>query len=252
MTTPAESAEERTPAPREESDIEQVPRGPDTPVIDAAKLPKLYPAVKRLLEVPVAVTMTAMMSPLLLGVAVAAYVGHGYPALFLFPRMGKRGKPFSIFKFRTMVTDAKERMRNGASNEELITKLGHVLRNTHLDEIAQIFNVVFGHISFVGPRPMDQDTFDHLHQENEIWTDILETRPGVTCLESIIADLPEHEEKIRKMLNIPPAPAQPPTMSLPRRYPLDRFYIENESLWMDIVIVWYTVKTLAGRAAPHR
>jgi len=228
------------------------PRPPEWPPIDESKLPKLYPAVKRVLELPVAATLTVLLSPILIGLTVGAYVSHGYPALFKFPRMGKGGKPFSIFKFRTMVVNAKQKQAEGLPHDQLITKYGHFLRNTHLDELAQVLNVLFGHISFVGPRPIDIDTWGWLLEENEIWPDVLKTRAGVTCLESIMADLPEHDAAIRALLGIPPAPAVPPTTTLPRRYPLDRFYIEHESLWLDLVIVWYTLKTMAGRAAPHR
>ncbi len=233
-------------------DIEQAPRGPDTPEIRDADLPKIYPLVKRILEFPVALILVICLLPIYLGLTLAAYISHGFPALFMFPRLGKNGKSFHIFKFRTMVRDAKQQMRNGASNDSLITPYGRFLRKTHMDELAQALNVLLGHISFVGPRPMDSDTFNFILEENEIWPDILKTRPGITCLESILADLPEIDEKVRRILKIPPPPAPPPPMSLPRRYPLDRFYIENESLWMDLVIVWYTLRTFAGKAAEHR
>jgi lipopolysaccharide/colanic/teichoic acid biosynthesis glycosyltransferase len=233
-------------------EIEQVPRGPKTPTINDKDLPKIYPRIKRVLELPVALVLVLCLLPFYIGITLFAYVSHGYPALFRFPRLGKNSKPFSIFKFRTMDRNAKQKMREGASNESLITGFGHFLRRTHLDEIAQAINVLFGHISFVGPRPMDSDTFNFILEENEIWPDILKTRPGITCLESILADIPEIDEQVRRILKIPAPPETPPTISLPRRYPLDRFYIENESLWMDIVIVWYTLRTFAGKAAPHR
>jgi lipopolysaccharide/colanic/teichoic acid biosynthesis glycosyltransferase len=262
MTAPSDSAADAQTAsppsnddttnPAEHWDGQQIPRGPETPPIDPARLPKVYPAVKRALEFPVALAMTVALSPLLIGLTVAAYVGHGYPALFRFPRMGRGKKAFGIFKFRTMVVNAKEQQAAGVPHHELITKYGHFLRKTHMDEVAQILNVLTGDISFVGPRPMDQDTYELLLEENAIWEDILLTRPGITCLESVLADLPELEEKIRTMLKVPPAPSKRLTVSLPRRYPLDRFYIENESLWLDLVIVWYTIRTVAGRGAEHK
>lgn len=233
-------------------DIEQAPRGPETPEILDANLPKIYPFIKRILEIPVALILVICLLPIYLVITIVAYYSHGYPALFMFPRQGKNGKQFSIFKFRTMDREAKQKMREGASNESMITPFGDFLRRTHLDEIPQALNVLLGHISFVGPRPMDKDTFEFILEENAIWPDILKTRPGITCLESILADIPEIDAKVRKTLKIPRAPEKAPTMSLPRRYPLDRFYIENESLYMDIVIVVYTLRTVAGKAAPHK
>lgn len=246
--------EDERPNPNEPWNKQRVPRQPETPPIDVAKLPKVYPFIKRWLEFPVALVLTIMLSPILIGVTIAAWISHGAPALFRFPRLGKNRKEFAIFKFRTMHRDTKKLIAEGkAKHADLITPFGHFLRNAHLDELPQILNVLFGHISFVGPRPVDKDVFEKsMLGENECWEDILYTRPGITCLESVFADLPEHEAKMRAILKVPPAPKRRVTVALPRRYPLDRFYIENESLWLDLVIVWFTIRTFAGRAAPHK
>jgi len=255
MTAPEQ---EPIPAPEPAAPVTAMP--PAEPFADPSvrqpgstevPLPTIYPAIKRVLEFPVALAMTALLSPILIGVSIASMIAQGSGVFFTFPRMGKNGKTFGIFKFRTMDKHAKQKQAQGVPHHELITPFGHFLRNTHLDEVPQILNVLFGHISFVGPRPIDSNIYEELLQQDKIWPNVLKTRPGITCLESVMADLPELRPRIRKVLGIPQPPAVPPTKSLPRRYPLDMFYIENESLWLDLVIVWYTFRTVTGRAAPH-
>lgn len=214
--------------------------------------PKYYPKLKRIAEVPVSAAMLGALSPLLAGIYVISKLKQGGPVIFKFPRVGMDGRKFIIYKFRTMDIHAKEWMAQGVPHEELITPLGKFLRRTHLDELPQLFNVLKGELSFVGPRPFDHDTYQALCREDPHWTNVLRSRPGITCIESIFADLPELADRLRNKLGIPPAPKHRMTNSLPRRYPLDMFYVENESLRLDLTLAWSTLKTLAGRAAEHR
>jgi lipopolysaccharide/colanic/teichoic acid biosynthesis glycosyltransferase len=108
---------------------------------------------KRLLDLVLAVPTLIVLSPVLLLVALAVRVRLGSPTLFRQQRPGLHGRPFTIYKFRTM-TDAHDIQGNSLSDPERITPLGHFLRGTSLDELPELFNVLRGDMSLVGPRPL--------------------------------------------------------------------------------------------------
>jgi lipopolysaccharide/colanic/teichoic acid biosynthesis glycosyltransferase len=119
------------------------------------------PLTKRLLDVVVSGTLVVIASPLLIISAIAVKLDGG-PIFYRQRRVGEEGRSFDMIKFRTLVADADERFAAGASEEELITRAGRVLRKGHLNELPQLLQVLRGDISLVGPRPEPPDLVEDL------------------------------------------------------------------------------------------
>jgi exopolysaccharide biosynthesis polyprenyl glycosylphosphotransferase len=213
--------------------------GPRTSIRSAAGLPLLYmdhpdltgarQAVKSLFDRLAAAVGLILLSPVFFTIAIAIKLGDSGPVLFRQVRVGRNGRPFHVCKFRTMVTDAEAQRallehRNECNDGVLfkikddprITKVGSLLRRWSLDELPQLFNVLLGQMSLVGPRPA-------LPEEAARYGDYvrrrLAVRPGITGLWQVSgrADLP-WEEAIR----------------------LDLRYVENWSFALDLQILWKT------------
>jgi lipopolysaccharide/colanic/teichoic acid biosynthesis glycosyltransferase len=171
----------------------------------------------------------------LMGVcAVLIWLNDPGPILFRQERTGKGGRRFTMFKFRTMVTNAEElKVKYAHLNEHTwpdfkitddprVTKIGRFLRKTSLDELPQILNVMLGDMSLVGPRPtsFEASTYDLWHTER------LEVLPGITGLWQVNGRS---------------------TLDFDERLVLDIAYIENQSLWLDIYILFRTVTAVFNR-----
>ena len=142
-----------------------------------------FPGVKRVFDIVCSLFGLVMLSPLLLWIAWRIKQEDNGPVFYRGMRVGLRGKPFRILKFRTMVVDA-ERMgpSSTAKEDPRITMIGHFLRQYKLDELPQLFNVLLGEMSFVGPRPQVQWAVDLYTPEERA---ILSVRPGITDYASL-------------------------------------------------------------------
>lgn len=139
--------------------------------------------VKRLIGLVVALILFVLLSPFLLMISIAIIVDSGLPIFYKADRGGYKGKTFKIYKFRTMVKNA-DKIGGGttALNDSRITRVGHFLRKTKLDEIPQLINIIKGEMSFVGPRP---ELLRYTSQYDDIEKYILKVRPGITDFSSI-------------------------------------------------------------------
>jgi lipopolysaccharide/colanic/teichoic acid biosynthesis glycosyltransferase len=138
----------------------------------------LYPAAKRALDAALAGIGLVLLSPVLAAIAVSIKTGSKGPLLYRGRRVGQGGEPFEMLKFRTMVVDADK--IGGSSTPEddpRITGIGKKLRRYKLDELPQLWNVLLGDMSFVGPRPQVQWAVDLYTPEER---EILRVRPGIT------------------------------------------------------------------------
>jgi exopolysaccharide biosynthesis polyprenyl glycosylphosphotransferase len=187
---------------------------------------------KRVLDIVGAGIGLVLLSPLMIGTAIVLFMREGSPILFRQTRVGLHGRPFSIYKFRTMVPDAEQQLdevqhlneRNGvtfkAKNDPRITPIGRWLRKTSIDELPQLWNVLTGSMSLVGPRP----PLPNEVAEYDIWhRRRLSMKPGITGLWQVEA---RHEPDFDRWVEH------------------DLIYIDGWSIWLDLKILAKTVPAL--------
>ena len=150
------------------------------------------------------------------------------PVFYNAPRLGKNGKPFKMFKFRSMMVNAPDiRNEDGSTyngdDDPRVTRVGRFMRKTSIDEIPQFLNVLNGTMSFIGPRP---DTPDFLHVYESEYPSILKIKPGLTGYNQ--AYFRNSIDGAEKMKN-------------------DNYYAEHLTFWLDVKIVFKTIKTVLFR-----
>jgi lipopolysaccharide/colanic/teichoic acid biosynthesis glycosyltransferase len=159
--------------------------------------------VKRGLDAALAAAGLAASSPLWLIIAVAIWLDGGRPIFFTQRRIGRDGLPFVAYKFRSMVTTAERTVRQAQPNDTRITRVGRVLRATAMDELPQLWNILRGDMSFVGPRPLAEREIEsgadgHLValQHIPMFRERHRVRPGLTGLTQVYAarDLPRRDK----------------------------------------------------------
>ncbi len=176
--------------------------------------------IKSLLDRVFAAIALLMFSPLILIVAIAIYFRMGSPLIFSQPRPGKDGKIFLFYKFRTM-TDERDAEGNLLDDEQRLTAFGEFLRESSLDEIPQLWNILRGDMSMVGPRPL---LVRYLERYSPQQARRHEVKPGITGLAQV---------KGRNAI------------TWEEKFQLDVWYIDNWSLWLDLKILVMTfVKVL--------
>ncbi len=188
---------------------------------------------KRCLDFTIALVAIIVLLPLILIFSLAVLIDDGFPIFYTPMRGGYKGKPFKIIKYRTMVRDA-DKIGGGttALNDPRITKVGSILRKVKADEIVQIFNVLTGTMSFVGPRP---ELLQYTEQYTEEESVILKVRPGITdysSLEFINLDEIVGGENADEMYE---------KHVLKRKNQLRIKYAEEVSLKTDFIILFKTV-----------
>ena len=212
----------------------------ELPVLDFrfSDPPRSTIAMKRVMDVVVSILLIALLSPLLLGIAVLILLDTGRPVLFRQRRAGRDGEPFTMVKFRTMVADAEQRLPElidlqkleepafKIPNDPRVTKTGRWLRRTSLDELPQLFNVLGGSMSLVGPRP-EEESVVALYDERQRLR--LAVKPGITGPMQVYgrSDLTFEE-----------------------RLAMERDYLDNLSLLTDLAILLRTPRAvLRGEGA---
>lgn len=177
--------------------------------------------LKRLLDIIIASIALILLSPLYAFVAYKVKKNLGSPILFRQVRPGLNGKPFEMIKFRTM-KDALDEQGNPLSDSERLTPFGQMLRSTSLDEMPELWNVIKGDMSIVGPRPLLMEYLPLYSPEQAKRHDV---RPGMTGHAQVNGrNAIGWEEKFK----------------------LDTWYVENQSIWLDFKIMFKTVhKVLA-------
>lgn len=185
--------------------------------------------VKRMLDFCVALVCLVIFSPLFLICYIAIKREDNGPAIFKQERIGRFGRPFTIYKFRSMRTDAE---KDGPAlyqheNETRMTKVGRYLRVHHLDELPQLWNVVKGDMAFIGPRPERKYFIDQIMEHDKRYVYLYQIRPGVTSYATLYNG---YTDTMEKML---------------RRLELDLYYLENRSWWFDIKILVKTFINIA-------
>ncbi len=178
--------------------------------------------LKRFVDVAVSAAGLCVVAPALAVAAAAVRVSMGAPVLFRQTRPGQGGKPFSIFKFRTM-SDARGADGELLPDAERLTAVGRFIRETSLDELPQLLNVLKGEMSLVGPRPL---LMRYLPRYSEKQSRRHEMKPGITGLAQV------------RGRN---------TLSWPQKFDLDVEYVDTFSLWLDAQILVETVARVVKR-----
>ncbi|MBO7113894.1 MAG: sugar transferase [Bacteroidaceae bacterium] len=180
--------------------------------------------LKRLFDITFSVIGLIVLSPVMLVFAIILLFDRG-PVIFKQERVGYKGKPFIIYKFRTMRTDAEKDGIPRLENErnKYLTPFGSFLRAHHLDELPQLWNVLKGDMSFVGPRPERQYFIDQINRETDDYRYIYMMRPGITSYATIYNGYTDTMDKMLKRLE----------------YDLD--YLDNRNIFTDLGIIFRTV-----------
>lgn len=179
--------------------------------------------MKRFLDFIIACVCLVVFSPLLLICFVAILLEDGAPAIYSQERIGLHGKPFYIYKFRSMKRDSEKEgpqlLLDGALNDPRLTRVGKFLRAHHLDELPQLWNVVRGDMAFIGYRPERKFYIDQIMERDSRYERLYAIRPGVTSYATLYNG---YTDTIEKML---------------RRLELDLYYLEHQSLLFDFKVL---------------
>lgn len=188
--------------------------------------------VKRTVDLIVSFAFLTAFSPVLFAIGILLFVTMGRPILFRQQRPGRYGRPFTLLKFRTM-REARNTDGRLLADEARLTALGKVLRELSLDELPQLWNVLRGDMSLVGPRP---EVPEYVQMETPIWQTILQVRPGVTDLATLLY---RDEEKLLGTASDPNA-FYCETV-LPAKLIVNLGYLKYRSIWRDLNLIVLTI-----------
>lgn len=185
--------------------------------------------VKRVFDLFVALCCLIIFSPLFLFCYIAIKREKNGPVIFRQERIGRFGRPFYIYKFRSMKVDAEKQgpALCDKDDDDRLTKIGRFLRAHHLDELPQFWNVFKGEMSFVGPRPERQFFIDQIMEHDMRYQYLFQIRPGITSMATLYNG---YTDTMEKML---------------RRLELDLYYLEKRSLWFDFKLLVLTFLNIA-------
>lgn len=186
---------------------------------------------KRLFDIIICLMGLPVFFLIFIVVAPIIKLTDGGPVFYNAERLGKGGKLFKMYKFRSMKVDAPNLLNKDGStyngkNDPRVTKIGRILRKTSLDETPQIFNVLFGHMSIIGPRAHILTRFKSYDELDDVRKHRLEVRPGITGYsQAYFRNSASNDEKIQQ----------------------DVYYVDNLTLWMDIKVFFKTIATVLKR-----
>jgi lipopolysaccharide/colanic/teichoic acid biosynthesis glycosyltransferase len=183
--------------------------------------------ISRIAGILISLTALCVLSPLIIILSFLIKVSGKGPVIYSQDRIGKNGKPFVIYKFRSMVFNAETGLpRLSCSNEERITRIGRFLRKYRIDEIPNFINVIKGDMSIVGPRPERKFFIDQIMERNPAFLELLRIKPGITSWGQVKYG---YASDVDQMLE---------------RLEYDLYYIRNKSLFLDIKILFCTTGTI--------
>ncbi len=190
--------------------------------------------VKRTFDVVVALALVVLFLPLMVLVAILISLGSGSPVIYRQERVGLRGRPFTVFKFRSMQKDAESdgKPRWAVPNDSRVTGFGRFLRRSRIDELPQLFNVLRGEMSFVGPRPERPPFVEMLIDQVPFYSVRHSVKPGITGWAQVRYSYGATVEQSVKKLEY------------------DLYYVKNNTLFLDILILLETIRVvLLGEGA---
>ena len=198
-----------------------IQRGAEAAGVYKLKTPPGYLGIKRVFDV-VASVLGLLICLIPMGIVAVCIRGESAgPAIFKQERLGLGGKPYTMYKFRSMYLDAeKDGPRWASVNDDRCTKVGRFIRRCHVDELPQLFNVLIGDMSMVGPRPERAYFYDEFEKDLPDFRERLRVMPGLTGL-----------SQVNGCYDMTPA----------QRLAYDKTYMESRSVWTDLKILMQTV-----------
>lgn len=187
--------------------------------------------LKRSFDLTLSAVSLVVFSPLYLGCYLAVRHEDGGKAIYSQERIGKGGKPFNIYKFRSMKLDAEKngpQLYGADGVDKRLTKVGKFLREHHLDELPQIWNVFRGDMSFIGPRPERRFYIDQIMERDARYRYLYQIRPGVTSFATLYNG---YTDTLDKMVD---------------RLHYDLYYLQHGSLMQDLKLLWLTFAGIVG------
>jgi len=178
---------------------------------------------KRLFDLVVSASLLVLMAPILVAIALVVRLRMGTPVLFSQLRPGRHGQPFRLIKFRTMITAERAPDGRAYSDAERLPRFGQILRSTSLDELPELWNVLKGEMSLVGPRPLLMQYLPLYSQEQARRHEAL---PGITGWAQVNGRN---------------------SLSWEEKFALDVYYVDHQSFWLDLVIIGRTVARVLTR-----
>jgi len=188
--------------------------------------------VKRLLDFLLATVALIIFSPLFLACYIAVKRNHDGPVIFKQERIGRFGRPFYIYKFRSMRVDAESDGPHLCSDnrDKRLTKTGRFLRAHHLDELPQLWNIFTGDMAFIGPRPEREHYIKMILEKDPRYVCLYQIRPGITSMATLYNG---YTDSLDKML---------------KRLEMDLDYLKHRSWWLDAKILGLTfLKIMFGK-----
>ncbi len=189
--------------------------------------------LKRMFDILISFIGLLVLWPLILLGWVAATISTHKNGFFIQTRVGLHGKPFRLFKLRSMRASDDLRSTVTTRHDPRITRVGRILRRTKLDELPQLFNVLLGHMSIVGPRPDVPGFADRLSGDDLI---VLSIRPGITGPATLEF---RNEEELLSSQSDPERYNR--EVIWPKKVELNREYVANYSFWKDFGYIWRTI-----------
>lgn len=186
--------------------------------------------VKRTADVAGSLVALLVFSPVFLLIAWLIKREDGGPVIFSQERIGYKGKPFTLYKFRSMRVDSEADGKPALCQKDdaRLTKIGRFLREHHLDELPQLWNVLKGEMSFVGPRPERKFFVDKIKAINPDYELLYKLRPGLFSKATLYNGYTDTMEKMLERLR------------------MDLEYMRTRSLWVDVKIIWLTATAILG------
>ena len=191
------------------------------------EMPHWQYMIKVVLDYFLSVLALIVLSPLMGVLALLIRISGKGPVIFSQKRVGRHGKPFMIFKFRSMDYDAEsDGPQLAVRGDKRITPVGRFMRKHRLDEIPNFINILKGEMSLVGPRPERSHYIEQILQKAPYYNRVLSVKPGITCWGQVKLG---YASDVDKMLE---------------RLDYDLLYLENVSLYLDLKIIFYTLGTI--------
>lgn len=200
----------------------------------------MYNFIKRCFDLLFAVLFLIIFSPIYLLTIIIIKISSPGPAIYKAARVGKDGRLFTCYKFRSMRVDSGKVRLTTLGNDDRIFPFGKFIRKTKIDEMPQVVNILKGEMSVVGPRPEDKENADKVYTGE--YVHIMDVKPGLTSTASLYdythGELFEDEESYEKMF-------------MPKKLKLELYYFNHRTLWYDFVLIlktaWLIILKTCGK-----